>query len=102
MSAADLLMMIRGAVLGCAVLCAAHAGANAADSPTKPAPVQYVKFCGLYGTGFYYIPGSNTCIKIGGYVRAEWNYQANGTFSPVHVYNFDFPGRNRFVDRVRG
>jgi len=61
-----------------------------------------VKFCGLYGTGFYYIPGSNTCIKIGGYVRAEWNYQANGTFSPVHVYNFDFPGRNRFVDRVRG
>src|SRR5690348_6733613 len=95
-------MMIRATVLSGVVSMAAFAGANAADVATKAAPVQYVKFCSLYGAGFYYIPGADTCIKIGGYVRAEWNYQANGTFSPVHVYNFDFPGRNRFVDRVRG
>ncbi|MGB7257197.1 MAG: porin, partial [Pseudolabrys sp.] len=26
-------------------------------------PVQYVKICSLYGAGFYYIPGTDTCIK---------------------------------------
>jgi hypothetical protein len=61
-----------------------------------------VKICSLYGAGFYYIPGTDTCIKIGGYVRAEWNYQANGSFNPVRVYNFDDPARNRIVQRTRG
>ena len=31
---------------------------------------QYVKICSLYGAGFYYIPGTDTCIKLGGYLRA--------------------------------
>jgi hypothetical protein len=30
-----------------------------------------VKICSLYGVGYYYIPGTDTCIKIGGYVRYE-------------------------------
>jgi len=30
-----------------------------------------VKVCSLYGVGYYYIPGTDTCIKIGGYVRYE-------------------------------
>ena len=65
-------------------------------------PVQYVKICSLYGAGFYYIPGTDTCIKIGGYVRAEWNYQAGGSFKPFLVYNFDDPGRDRYTERTRG
>ncbi len=44
-------------------------------------PVQYVKICSLYGAGFYYIPGTDTCIKIGGYVRAEVNFNAGGSFA---------------------
>jgi hypothetical protein len=36
----------------------------------------------LYGAGFYYIPGTDTCIKIGGFVRAEWMYNAGGSFNP--------------------
>ena len=32
-------------------------------------PVQYVKICSLYGAGFYYIPGTDTCLKVGGWVR---------------------------------
>jgi hypothetical protein len=28
-----------------------------------------VKICSLYGAGFYYIPGTDTCIKLGGYVQ---------------------------------
>jgi len=59
------------------------AGAQAADLPVKAKPVQYVKICSLYGAGFYYMPGTDTCIKVGGFVRAEVNVNAGGSFS-VH------------------
>ena len=50
-------------------------GAQAADlGVKKPSPVEYVKVCNTYGAGFFYIPGSNTCLKIGGRVRAEYQY----------------------------
>jgi hypothetical protein len=93
--------MVKSLLLGSAAGLVAIAGAQAADLPVKAKPVQYVKICSLYGAGFYYIPGTDTCIKIGGYVRAEWNYQANGSFNPVRVYNFDNPGRDREVERTR-
>ena len=40
------------------------------DYPGKPR-VRYVKVCSLYGAGFYYIPGTDTCVKIRGWVRPE-------------------------------
>jgi len=52
--------------------------------PVKAAPVQYVKICSLYGDGFYYIPGTDLCLKVGGYVRGEyaWNAGASQTNGP--------------------
>jgi hypothetical protein len=47
------------------------AGAHAADLPMKAKAVEYVKVCSLYGAGFYYIPGTDTCIKIGGAIRLD-------------------------------
>jgi Porin subfamily len=47
----------------------AAADGQAADMPVKAKPVQYVKICSLYGDGFYYIPGTDTCLKLGGYLR---------------------------------
>ena len=41
-----------------------------------------MKICSLYGAGFYYIPGTDTCIKIGGFLRTEWMYNAGGSFTP--------------------
>jgi hypothetical protein len=38
-----------------------------------------VKICSLYGAGFYYIPGTDMCLKIGGWVRGEYAYGDNGT-----------------------
>jgi hypothetical protein len=38
------------------------------------APFTYVKVCDAYGAGFYTIPGTETCIKIGGRVRADTAY----------------------------
>jgi hypothetical protein len=53
-------------------------GAQAADLPVKAKPVEYVKICSLYGAGFYYIPGTDTCIRIGGHIRAEVSFLGRG------------------------
>lgn len=54
------------------------AGAQAADLPVKAKAVEYVKICSLYGAGFYYIPGTDTCLKLGGYLRVDVYANANG------------------------
>ncbi len=66
--------MVKSLLLGSAAGMVAVAGAQAADLPVKAKPVQYVKICTLYGDGFYYIPGSDTCIKFQGYIRADYNF----------------------------
>ena len=63
--------MVKSLLLGSAAGLIAVAGAQAADMPVKAKPAEYVKICSLYGAGFYYIPGTDTCIKIGGYVRVQ-------------------------------
>ncbi len=40
-----------------------------------------MKICSLYGVGFYYIPGTDMCLKIGGWVRAEYIWGGNGSFA---------------------
>jgi hypothetical protein len=72
--------MVKSLLLGTAAGLVAVAGAQAADMPVKAKPVQYVKICSLYGDGFYYIPGTDTCLKMGGYLRvqAEYNMGAGG------------------------
>ena len=70
--------LVKSLLLGSAAVLAAVAVAEAADLPVKKAavvaPVNYVKICDAYGSGFFYIPGTDTCLKVGGYVRAEWQY----------------------------
>jgi hypothetical protein len=66
--------MVKSLLLGSAAGVVAVVGAQAADLPVKAKPVQYVKICTLYGDGFYYIPGSDTCIRFAGYIRADYNW----------------------------
>jgi hypothetical protein len=63
--------MVKSLVLGSAAGLVAMTGAQAADLPVKAKAVEYVRICSLYGAGFYYIPGTDTCIKLGGYLRAD-------------------------------
>src|SRR5262245_41999630 len=70
--------VLKSLLLGTAAGLVAVAGAQAADMPVKAAPVQYVKICSLYGDGFYYIPGTDTCLKMGGYVRVQAEYNMGG------------------------
>src|SRR5499433_4588726 len=75
----SLMRMVKSLLLGSAAGLVAVAGAQAADLPVKARPVQYVKICNLYGVGFYYIPGTDTCLRIGGHLRSEYSFWSGGT-----------------------
>ena len=68
-------MKMKSLLLGSAAGIVAVTGAQAADLPLAE-PVEYVQICDTYGAGFFYIPGTNTCLKIGGYVRVDYNIGA--------------------------
>jgi hypothetical protein len=63
--------LVKSLILGSTATLLAVGGAQAADLPVKAKAVEYVKVCSLYGPGFYYIPGTDTCIKLGGYLRVD-------------------------------
>ena len=95
--------MVKTLLLGSAAGLVAMAGAQAADLPVKAKPVQYVKICSLYGVGFYYIPGTDMCLKIGGWVRAEYGWGANGSFTwGPYNNNASSLNTNNSVFRARG
>ena len=66
-------MNIKSLLLGSAAALVAVSGARAADAVViaEPEPVEYVRVCDVYGTGFYYMPGTETCLKVSGYVRYD-------------------------------
>ena len=74
---------LRNALIASAASLASMTAGQAADLPAKAKPVEYVKVCSLYGAGFYYIPGTDICLKIGGYLRAEADVNAGGTLTPA-------------------
>ncbi|MCP3380331.1 porin [Bradyrhizobium sp. CCGUVB4N] len=74
--------MAKRLFLGSAAGLIAVSGAQAADLPVKAKAIEYVKICSLYGAGFYYVPGTDTCIKFGGYVRAEATLNTTAHYSP--------------------
>ncbi|HZO46553.1 MAG TPA: porin [Xanthobacteraceae bacterium] len=37
--------------------------AGFAVTPSHAQPVEYVRVCSLYGAGFFYIPGTDTCVQ---------------------------------------
>lgn len=46
--------------------------AHASDSVVaEPEPVEYVRVCDAYGEGYFYIPGTQTCMRIGGFVYGQ-------------------------------
>jgi hypothetical protein len=61
-----------------------------------------VKICSLYAVGFYYIPGTDMCIKIGGYVRFEAAYNVNGSSTRVTSGDVNNRSTNDLWYRVRG
>ncbi|RWE38308.1 MAG: porin [Mesorhizobium sp.] len=66
-------MNIKSLLLGSAAALAAVGGARAADAvvTAEPEPAEYVKVCDVYGAGYFYIPGTETCLRVGGYIRYD-------------------------------
>jgi hypothetical protein len=73
----------RTLILSSAAGLMALGGAEAADLPVKAKAVEYVRICSLYGAGFFYIPGTETCIKLGGYLRADVTFGGGAHGTPA-------------------
>src|SRR5580704_16829203 len=94
-------------ILGSAAGLLAVGGAQAADLPMKAKAVEYGKICSLYGAGFYYIPGTDTCIRIGGAISLDVAFYAGTYDSPywlgstagTSAGSAQAFGKNWFADR---
>ena len=96
--------MVKSLILGSAAGILAMSGAQAADLPVKAKAVEYVRICSLYGAGFFYIPGTDTCIKLGGYLRADVAFNASGVYTGGTVagnYGQENRNRNYYLSRAR-
>jgi hypothetical protein len=74
-------MKIKSLLIGSAAVMAVSTGtAKAADAivMAEPEPMEYVRVCDVYGTGFFYIPGTETCMHINGYYRFETRFEIQG------------------------
>jgi hypothetical protein len=68
-------MTLRTLLLGSAAALLTVGGAQAADLGAEP--VNYVKVCDAFGAGFYYAPGTDTCVKLGGFNRLDVNIKGS-------------------------
>ncbi|MDJ0932253.1 porin [Breoghania sp.] len=50
-------------------------GAQAANLPVAPEPVDYVRVCDAYGAGYFYIRGTETCLRIGDGMRVKFRFR---------------------------
>jgi hypothetical protein len=74
--------LLRGLLLGSATALVSVVSAQAADLPGKP--IDYVRICDAYGAGFFFIPGTDTCLKVGGLALSEVrSYDASYSVSPI-------------------
>ena len=82
-------MNIKSLLLGSAAALIAVSGARAADAVTvaEPEPAEYVKICDVYGAGYFYIPGTETCLRIGGYVRYDIGLGDVGSFDGSKAFD---------------
>jgi Porin subfamily len=95
--------MVKSLLLGSAAGLVAVTAGQAADLPVKAKPVEYVKVCSLYGAGFYYMPGTDMCIKIGGWTRAEMEWGvANSVTWGAFAGNVNNATTSNEVFRARG
>ncbi|MCU0832727.1 MAG: porin [Rhizobiaceae bacterium] len=72
-------MKLKSLLIGSAAALVAVSGARAADAIiAEPEPVEYVRVCDAFGAGFFYIPGTETCLQISGFVRYDININEEG------------------------
>jgi hypothetical protein len=89
-------MKLKSLLLGSAAVLVAVSGARAADAiVVEPEPVEYVRICDAYGKGWFYIPGTETCLKFDGDVRVQYG------FTEYHYDVYDETSLHEFNYRAR-
>ncbi len=84
-------MSYKALVFGVPLALVAVVGANASENiVAEPEPMEYVKVCDAFGKGFFYIPGTETCLRFNGYIRSEFIYTDNGA---VETTDWRYRGR---------
>jgi hypothetical protein len=91
-------MNIKSLLLGSAAALAVVSGAQAADAivAAEPEPMEYVRVCDAFGTGYFYIPGTETCLQISGWVRFQVDFgndAYDNTVGGVTYSSDDWDGR---------
>jgi hypothetical protein len=83
-------MNIKSLLLGSAAALATVSGAHAADAivAAAPEPMEYVKVCDAFGKGYFYIPGTETCLNLSGMVRYQINMSSAAIMGPHHVTSY--------------
>src|SRR3954463_13801087 len=92
-------MNIKSLLLGSAAAMAVVSGAQAADAivAAEPEAVEYVRVCDAYGTGYFYIPGTETCLKINGYIRFQTNWDAGNDTDKTDDWDATTRGQVQFT-----
>ena len=77
-------MNIKSLLLGSAAALMVVSGARAADAivAAEPEPLEYVRICDAYGKGYFFIPGTETCLRVFGQVRTEGKWGDAYSFAP--------------------
>lgn len=57
--------------------------------------VEYVRVCDAFGTGFFYIPGTETCLRIGGRVTTSFIQRGSTLGGGTVVRNAPPPGGDK-------
>ncbi len=77
-------MKIKSLLLGSAATIVVVSGAQAADAVViEPEPTEYLRVCDAYGSGFFFIPGTETCLRFSGYVRTHFSKLNKDTTATV-------------------
>lgn len=74
-------MTLKNILLAAAGVSAVTGGAQAADAviAAQPEPLEYVRVCDAFGNGYFFIPGTETCLKLEGFVRFQVNAGPNAS-----------------------
>lgn len=99
-------MNMRALLLGSAAALISVSIARAGDEGPAPDPMENVRICDVYGSGYFYIPGTETCMRIGGYIHYDIglgdvrSYDGART-SDVRTGEAQAPGETTRVSRAK-
>lgn len=68
-------MVVKSVLLGAMIALSVASGARATDAvvadPSQMTDQQSVNVCDAYGTGYFQLPGTNTCARVSGQLRFQ-------------------------------